>query len=72
MKTFRIGDKVVLDKDQSYDYLDDNGDKVFDTVYAGTKGTISNIVQIDKEVLILFHPDAESRIFAIDVKNFSK
>lgn len=59
------GDVVKLNKeivDREFDYQ----------LAAGTEGEVSGIIELPDQVLIMFHPDGDNRIYAIDVRSVTK
>lgn len=60
-----IGDKVKLTNaivDPEFDY----------NLPVGMEGTVANLLELPDETLVLFHPDGQMRIFAVNVKSITK
>lgn len=60
-----IGDKVKLKNaivDPEFDY----------NLPVGMEGTVANLLELPDETLVLFHPDGQMRIFAVNVKSITK
>lgn len=48
-------------------------DKEFDYhLPAGMKGEVVNIIELPDETLVLFHPDGEHRIYAVNINSVTK
>lgn len=65
MTVIKIGDKVKLKNeivDKEFDY----------NLPIGMEGSVTNILELPDEMLVLFHPDGQMRIFAVNVKSITK
>lgn len=61
----KIGDTVKLKNaivDKEFDY----------NLPVGLEGSVANILELPDETLILFHPEDDVRIYAVNVKSVTK
>lgn len=61
----RIGDTVKLKKDIV--------DKEFDySLPVGMEGTVANIIELPDETLVVFHPEGDTRLYAVNINSVTK